>query len=181
MKKDLLFYPMNSTSSVSNPDILRTTSTSETHCILVLEVYLTMLTNIMNTVFTAREALLAGAVINNTLNPWHLSFATSAYIVQSTKIHIPDHLGFFSRGPPRLQVDQTACFAAIIFIALFMTGVAAWSSLMLLLLRSTVKMKFVAAYSGMLVCFIVGMWAITLGDEARKPGHLWRDWKERDD
>jgi hypothetical protein len=172
---------VNSTSSVSNPDILRTTSTSETYSFLVLKVYLTMLTNIMNTVFTAREAFLAGAVINNTFNPWHLSFASSAYIIQSTKIHIPDHHGFFSRGPPRLQVHQAACFAAIMFIALFMTGVAAWSFLMLMSLRSTVKMKFVAAYSGMLICFIVGMWAITLGDEAWKLGYVWRDWKERDD
>lgn len=63
----------------------------------------------------------------------------------------------------------------IIFMAFVISVLTAWFLLMLLVLRSTVKMKVAAAFVGMLVCFVVNMWAILLFDDKRKAGYVWRD------
>jgi hypothetical protein len=52
---------------------------------------------------------------------------------------------------------------------------------MLMLLRSTVKVKFVATFGGMLVYFVVNMWAISLFHKVREVEYVWKDWKERGD
>ncbi len=40
------------------------------------------------------------------LNPVHLALGIRGYWIQSQVLHIPDRFGFFSPGPPRLQVHQ---------------------------------------------------------------------------
>lgn len=44
------------------------------------------------------------------LNSFFIYIATRGYLVQSRLFRIPDGLGFFSTGPPRLQVNQAQKF-----------------------------------------------------------------------
>lgn len=47
---------------------------------------------------------------SNTLNPDLLTLGTTGYWIQSHILYIPDRYGFFSPGPPRLQVNQGFLF-----------------------------------------------------------------------
>jgi hypothetical protein len=53
--------------------------------------------------------------IDGQLNPVHLGVAAHGYWIQSSVLHIPNRFGFFSPGPPRLQVFHGALFAFISF------------------------------------------------------------------
>ncbi|RYP65286.1 hypothetical protein DL770_009032 [Monosporascus sp. CRB-9-2] len=55
-------------------------------------------------ILKAVKALLSPQIIDNRLNPYYLAVATRAYWIQSHILRIPDRFGFFSPGPPRLQV-----------------------------------------------------------------------------
>lgn len=58
---------------------------------------------------------------NNTLNQTHLSIATKGYWFQSHILKIPDRYGFFSPGPPRLQVHQGVSFLILFYMILICT------------------------------------------------------------
>lgn len=56
----------------------------------------------------------AGQIVNNPLNPLNLTIATTEYRIQSRTLQIPDRFGFFSPGPPRLQVHDGGMFIVIV-------------------------------------------------------------------
>ncbi|KAI0136371.1 hypothetical protein BJ170DRAFT_601493 [Xylariales sp. AK1849] len=65
-----------------------------------------MLSSLNDSFFTAFQP----QVTIHGLNPVHLAIANRGYWIQSHILHIPDRLGFFSPGSPRLQVHEGASF-----------------------------------------------------------------------
>jgi hypothetical protein len=62
------------------------------------------------------QQLLRGEIIDNQLNPAQLAVAKHGYRIQSQILGIPDRLGIFSPGPPRLQTHEGAAFVVMTII-----------------------------------------------------------------
>ena len=69
----------------------------------------------------AIKGFLKPQVVDGRLNPVRLAVATRGYWIQSHVLHIPDRFGWFSPGPPRLQVHQATSLA---FLACSVAGEA---------------------------------------------------------
>jgi len=119
---------------------------------------------------------------SNTLNPIQLALATRGYWIQSHILRIPDRYGFFSPGPPRLQVYQ-----GFLFIALFIMVVCSifcWAFVVFLLsLRPDHKpiwkaVLFMAIPAGGTVAAI---WVTECLSKRRSRDYDWGDWKLRKD
>ena len=61
-------------------------------------------------ILTILKEAFAGEIVNNQLNSLRLAIATTGYRIQSCTLQIPDRFGFFSPGPPRLQVFEGLSF-----------------------------------------------------------------------
>ena len=138
-----------------------------------------MLDNILAVI---REAL-AGDIVNNRLNPVRLAIATSGYDIQSRILHIPDRIGFFSPGPPRLQVFEAGDF---IFTVLVSCSVFVSTSATLCLIRYSGgnTAGFVKGGAGILLLTVMQalvMWLKVCCSPRRAPGYDWGDWKLRKD
>ena len=136
-----------------------------------------MLFTLISNILTYSKAALAGEIVNNRLNPIHLSFAAVAYAIQSQTLHIPDQYGFFSPGPPRLQVYEAAAFFAAVFgtwlvlvssgfvvLCMILGGMPHW-------LRGGVGFLLLTVF--LAVFFWTSMWY----DRRRAPGYDWGEWK----
>jgi hypothetical protein len=97
------------------------------------------------------------------------------------RLHIPDQIGFFSPGPPPLQVDQAALFGAGV-IATCMFGTMSGLFVLVLTLRQLPnvdigKVRFLCA--SMTVALAAITWVGACCDKRREPGYEWADWKMR--
>jgi hypothetical protein len=123
----------------------------------------------------------AGEIVNNQLNSRHLAIATTGYRIQSCTLQIPDRFGFFSPGPPRLQVHEGLAF-------IFAVG---WICMVLI---SDAFVVFVCILSGLPTCQRLGaafplmivpgaviLWYAQVHNRRRAPGYEWGDWKLRKD
>ena len=127
-----------------------------------------------------REAF-AGQVVNNQLNPLHLAIATTGYRIQSCTLQIPDWLGLFSPGPPRLQAHQGSGF---IIVAFWYCMVIFNVPLMTFLSRGyglPTCQKLGAFYLIFLIPGTLMIWIAAVNDPRRAPGYEWDDWKLRKD
>ncbi|KAK0509195.1 hypothetical protein JMJ35_008566 [Cladonia borealis] len=135
---------------------------------------------ISNILAIYKEAF-AGQIVNNQLNPLHLAIATTGYHIQSCTLQIPDRLGFFSPGPPRLQAHEGFCFILVVFwycMAIFN------GALITFLSRGRglpTCQKLGAIYLMMMVPGTLLIWIAAVNDRRRAPGYEWKDWKLRKD
>ncbi|TID02395.1 hypothetical protein CH35J_003663 [Colletotrichum higginsianum] len=121
----------------------------------------------------------APQVIDNRLNPVHLAIGIFGYQIQTEILGIPEQYGFFSSGPPRLQVSQGIMFPAYVSLAAFplvFLGV-------IVLLRGNenvdawILMRFIAITASVTVLF----WYLEYADPRRAPDYEWNDWKPHKD
>lgn len=150
----------------------------------MLQSLLSLLSLLSNT-RAVLKAFLAGEIIDNNLNPVHLSVAAAGYRIQSQSLHIPDRIGFFSPGPPRLQVRQAAAFMFPVFgtcVSVYFSGVLI---LFLKLCGIPISQRLGVAFLLMTVAspvfYAVLMWVMVCTDPRRAPGYEWEDWKLRKD
>jgi hypothetical protein len=124
-----------------------------------------MLRQLIDTVFTARRALLAPDIANGELNPFRLAIATKGYQFQR-KLLIPDRLGFFSppSGPGRLKVQEASVF---IFTTLFSLIEAILVILLIYTMIMTPNLKHTMEIGGWLMAMgpvgtIAGAWWVNV-------------------
>jgi hypothetical protein len=119
---------------------------------------------------------------SNTLNPIHLAIATRGYWIQSRIFYIPDRYGFFSPGPPRLQVYQGFLFIAL-FIMVICSIFCGASSVLLASLTPDHKPIWKAVvFMVILVGGTVAMiWVTECFSKRRARDYDWGDWKQRKD
>ena len=137
------------------------------------------LTNILT---IPREAF-AGQIINDRLNPFHLALASNGYRVQSRTLRIPDRYGFFSPGPPRLQVYEAVDFITMICciaIILVFNALMVFAS-RLDRLPPPKPLGSAALFLGMNLFVVIIFWIVAIHDRHRAPGYEWTDWKMRKD
>ena len=135
---------------------------------------------ISNSLAIYKEAF-AGEIVNNQLNPLHLAIATTGYRIQSCTLQIPDRLGLFSPGPPRLQAHEGFCFIIVVFwycVVIFNGALMIFSSRGHGLLTCQ---KLGAIYLISMVPGTLMIWIMAVNDPRRAPGYEWNDWKLRKD
>ena len=140
-----------------------------------------MLHDLFRNVLTIPRAIYAGEMINDRPNPFYVNLASTGYRLQSVTFRIPDQYGFFSAGPPRLQVDEaSACLLLITIICIS----AIFSSSLLLLFRIAKK----PCSSCIIALFVVStiieagtVWISLCHDPRRGKGHDWGQEKLRRD
>ncbi|KAJ0163435.1 Extracellular metalloprotease [Colletotrichum tanaceti] len=122
-----------------------------------------------------RMLFFAPQVIDNRLNPVHLAIGICGYRVQTELLGIPEQYGFFSSGPPRLQVSQGNMFPA--FIALSAFPVVA--PLVAILFFGTKNKEFWPIMGMVAISIGTGgfLWWLECTDFRRAPGYEWDDWK----
>ncbi|KAF2498881.1 hypothetical protein BU16DRAFT_308438 [Lophium mytilinum] len=119
------------------------------------------------------KGVFAGQIVNDHLNPIHLAIATNGYRIQSQTLHIPDRIGFFSSGPPRLQVYQASMFFLLIMGPCYSIISAAF--VVFVVRRNSIK---IAAFMlSITVAQTIAIWALVCFDRHRAPGYEWEDWK----
>lgn len=142
-------------------------------CSLTSPMYLASIMTIIDSVRMAFKP----DVTDHGLNPVRLAIATWGYWIQSQALRIPDRFGYFSPGPPRLQVHEATNFLLIVLCigpcTIFFGGLAA---LMLKLLGKPV--------TGLIVA-LCGLTMATMGfslaahETQRASDYKWDDWKMR--
>jgi hypothetical protein len=135
--------------------------------------------SIGNIIVTAK-AFMAGEIFDNHLNPIHLKIATTVYGIQ-LQLPVPDRLGFFSPGPPRLQVREAASFVGLIIVTCFLILYGGFVLFLLRLLGVPNTLQLGAAMLLMIVAQVVLVWALTCFSRHRTPEYEWADWKLRKD
>lgn len=127
------------------------------------------------------KAFFAGEVVDGRPSPPLLALATAGYRIQSQTLQIPDRFGFFSPGPPRLQVSEASLFVATIITTSFFIGL---TTLVLLFYKLGGLPHFpsvAAVLYSMIVVQVLATWMIGCCDRRRAPGYTWKDWKEHMD
>ena len=74
-----------------------------------------MLRTLVSNIYAGIEDFLGPSVIDGRLNHVRLALATWCYWIHSRIFRIPDRFGFFSLGPPRLQVEESYIFVVVVF------------------------------------------------------------------
>lgn len=116
----------------------------------------------------------------DTLNPIHLSFATKAYKIQSQTLHIPDRYGWFSPGPPRLQVHQALVFRWVAVCLTIQLFFAATIIIFMASIPSRLPVGRIALVLTLLFSGTVALiWAVECSSEKRAKDYVWEDWKLR--
>lgn len=137
--------------------------------------------NIIGNILAITKGIFAGEIVNNRLNPVHLTIATTGYRIQSRILHIPDRMGFFSSSPPRLQVHEVTPF--IVIVLLWWVSIV-WGGFLVFLMQLFGRpnaLKMAAAIFLMTVAETVFIWISVCRDHRRTPGYEWGDWKLRKD
>lgn len=140
-----------------------------------------MVHNPISNILAITKGVFAGEIVNNRLNPIHLAIATTGYRIQSHTLHIPDRIGFFSSGPPRLQVHEAASFIVLVVGACFSVISGGFVVFLLRLCGLPNSSKLGAAMSSTTVAQAVIIWVLVCCDRRRAPGYDWGDWKLRKD
>lgn len=137
--------------------------------------------NLTNSIFDFIITLFSDQVTaSNSLNPAHLAIATKGYWIQLSLLGIPDQYGFFSRGPPRLQVFQ----------GFYLTIICIW---MICVICSGAFLAFIVSMNPnhepiwklilfMMTCTIgilALIWVEQCLHDRRSPDYVWEDWKAR--
>ena len=144
-----------------------------------------MLSSTITTPLATLRQAFAGAILSNRINPIHLSVATTIYRIQSQTLHIPDHIGFFSPGPPRLQAHEARHFLALMLMTyVCQTAHIFVIFLLWLLFGKLPPWRLVAFFASLTIGHAVMMWAmVVFYDRPRRtaPGYDWGDWKVQQD
>lgn len=139
-----------------------------------------MLHDLINFINAITKGIFAGEIVDGRLNPARLAIATTGYRIQSRTLHIPDRLGLFSSGPPRLQVNEATSFIVLVFFVCFST---IGSGFLVLFIREAGlpgHRKVGALFALMTVFGVVFLWWVTVfHDRHRAPGYEFEDWKLR--
>lgn len=141
-----------------------------------------MTLKLINRIHTFLKGVFRDEIIdNNTLNPVHLAIAARGYWIQSHILHISDGWGFFSPGPPRLQVAQGFRFALVVVFYSF-----AWLAVGIpgvLLFKCLGEPVTDAIVIMLLLTFLsVGaIWGLRLISPQRSPNFHWDDWKTHEE
>lgn len=140
-----------------------------------------MFGRLISNILTISQQVYAGQIINGQLNPLHPAIATTGYRIQSRTLQIPDRLGFFSPGSPRLQAHDGWCFIFMLgWICLNLIS-NAFSVYVCSLYGLPTCQKLGAAYSLTLVPGVILFWIVAVYGRHRAPGYDWGDWKLRKD
>ncbi len=140
-----------------------------------------MFGKLISNIFAILKQAFAGEIVDNQLNSLYLAIATIGHRIQSRTLQIPDRLGLFSPGPPRLQVHEGCSF-------LFILG---WTCLIMILDAYCVyscrrphgecTCQLGAVFLVVMVPHAVIFWIASVYDRHRAPGYEWADWKLRKD
>ncbi len=142
---------------------------------------LNMLHNLITNILPIAKGVFAGEIVDNRLNPVHVAIATTGFRIQSGTLHIPHRIGFFSSGPPRLQVHEAASF---IFLMFGSCVAIVWGGFVIFTIRLCGlpnSLKAGALMLSMVIAQAVVIWIIVCCDRRRVPGYEWEDWKLRKD
>lgn len=130
-----------------------------------------------NLILATTKEVFAGEIVNGRLNPTRLSNATTAYRIQSRTLRIPNRAGFFSSGPPRLQVHEATCFVLVVCCVSFSHISSGLLSLVLKLQGRPNSVYLLAFIWSFAVVQIFLSWFVVCHDRRRAPGYEWRDWE----
>lgn len=133
---------------------------------------------ISNVVALTKEAF-AGEVANDRLNPLHLTVATTGSRIQSQTWRIPDRIGFFSSGPPRLQVHEGAIFIVSVLVSCLTILLGAFLVTFAKLCGMPNILEVSAIWLLMTLAQATMIWVVTCCSPRRAPGYEWEDWKLR--
>lgn len=138
-----------------------------------------MLHDLISNVLAVTKGVFAGQIVNNRLNPLHLAIATTGYRTQSRTLHIPGRIGFFSSGPPRLQVHEATAFIVLVGWTCFSIISSGFVVFVVRLCGLPNSRKVGAVFLSLTVAEAVIIWALVCHDRRRAPGYDWGDWKLR--
>ncbi|KAI1340323.1 hypothetical protein F5Y15DRAFT_54601 [Xylariaceae sp. FL0016] len=115
-------------------------------------------------------------ISDGSLNQSHLAIATYGYHIQSQLLHIPDHWGWFSPGPPRLQVAQGAIFA-LLNVGLSYSYMV-FGACLIILMHSQQRSIGVAigVITALYRASLAFFWVLVCFADHRKPDLVWGDW-----
>jgi hypothetical protein len=140
-----------------------------------------MLHNTLNKILAFTVALFVGDIVNNSLNPVRLAIGTRGYRIQSQTLRIPDRIGFFSPGPPRLQVSEAASFIMLVLHTCLGVIAGACVVFMTRLLGLPNAFKAGAVFLAFVVVQNGIIWVMVAYNPRRAPEYDWGDWKLRKD
>ena len=116
------------------------------------------------------------------LNPKRLALATRGHWIQSRILHISDRWGFFSPGPPLLQIQEASIF---IFLMIFL-GETVFHSVLAVFVASLYDdddwgpgrpapcVRGLVALCAFILAFVVGVWLhMCLGEKRRGSSWAW--------
>ena len=139
------------------------------------ESHLLMLDNTRKVMKLWRE----GQILSNPprLNPAYLSFANTAYRIQSQTLGIPDRFGIFSAGPPRLRVWEAEILLTF-GVLLLLIGVYLLCMIFLFWMMGAKKLRmFASCCIGAYVAQVVLFWMLNMQRTGRRaPDYVWEDW-----
>ncbi|KAF5606842.1 uncharacterized protein FSUBG_5678 [Fusarium subglutinans] len=104
------------------------------------------------------------------LDPRKLKMANRGYYIQSKILHVPDQFGFFSAGPPWLQVMDAECFTRVLA---YLAIVGTLEALILAYLWRNESFEWFVVYEFLVInCeLIVAIWIIVCVAHYTKRGH----------
>ena len=88
-------------------------------------------------------------------------------------------MGFFSSGPPRLQVYEAATFIIVVIGLCVLIVSSGFVVLLSRLCGLPNSLKLGAALFSMIIAEAVALWVLACCDRRRAPGYEWEDWKLR--
>ncbi|KAF2652353.1 hypothetical protein K491DRAFT_719029 [Lophiostoma macrostomum CBS 122681] len=127
---------------------------------------------------TPIRKFLHGETIDGHPNPLYLIIATRGYSIQSRilhLLHLPNWIGFFSPGSPRLQTRQAALFGVMLLKTCFdvLLGVVVVSLLRVCGLQKTEVRKLAGVLVFLTGAQIVGIWGMACLDRRGALGYDW--------
>jgi len=125
-----------------------------------------------------KNCLLDQVDSDGNLNPTLLALASRCYRIQSHVLHVPDNWGFFSPGPPRLQVHQGAGLVVVLGLQVHTAALGGFVVYMLVI-RNRPVFGLVGFLLAMHLATLVAFWALSLFDRHRAIGYDWGDGKLR--
>lgn len=141
--------------------------------------FIKMLRDLISDILATTKGVFAGEIVNNRLNPVRLAITTTGYRIQSRMLHIPDRMGFFSSGPPRLQVHEATCFIVLVSWLCFSIISSGFLVFWVRVAGLPNHRKVGAVMSLITVSEAVLFWVMACYDRRRAPGYEWGDWKLR--
>ena len=140
-----------------------------------------MFNKLFSNILAISKGVFAGQIVNNQLNPIHISLATNGYRIQSGTLQIPDRFGLFSSGPPRLQVHEAYFFLIMVGWIILNLVLNAFLVFVCRLNGLPAYRALGAEFSLLMVPGLFFYWIASVYDRHREPGYEWGDWKLRKD